>query len=236
MIYRGSDPACDGLQRRRAVLSHATLLRDGTPLEIETLARYTAVHTHRAGSELIAQDAAATAIFFIGYGRVRLTLLGDSGRQLTVCDLDRGDSFGESAILEGGRYSTGAVALEEVFLLAVPRDAFVAYAQRHPAAAFRLAVEQTQRLSTANQQLAEMAMSSVEARVAHTLKRLADHDGIAVSTGVLLRRRVTHQELAQMAGTSRETVTRTVAGMSRRGLVVAREGRIVLTPALLAQP
>ena len=184
MIYRGADSGCDGLQRRRSLLAHATVLRDGTPLELETLARYAAVVTRPAGSELVAQDTPATALYFVGYGRVRLTLLGDGGRQLTISELERGDCFGESAIVEDARYATSAVALEEVFLLVIPRDVFVGYVQQHPATAFRLAVEQTERLMAAHQRLAEMAMSTVEKRVARILKRLAERDGVAVATGV----------------------------------------------------
>lgn len=236
MICRGGDPAPEGLQRRRMLLSHATLLRDSTPLELDKLARFTEVHTHPAGTQLIAQDAPATAIHFVAYGRVRLMLLGDNGRELAVSDLERGDHFGESAIVEDARYSTSAVALDEVLILTVPRDAFAAYAQKHAAAAFRLAVEQTKRLAAASQQLADMAMSNVEVRVARMLKRLALRDGIVVAKGVLVRRRVTHQELAHLVGTCRETVTRSLAVLSRRGLVAAHDGRIVVTPALLAQP
>ena len=235
MIWRGGDPASEGLQRRRLLLSHAALLRDGTPIELDKLARSTDVHTHPAGTQLMAQDAPATAIHFVAYGRARLMLLGDSGRELAVGDLERGDHFGESAILEDARYATSAVALDEVLILTVPRDAFAAYAQTHAAVAFRLAVEQTQRLAAASQQLADMAMSNVEVRVARTLKRLALHDGIDVSKGILVRR-ITHQELAHLVGTCRETVTRSVAALSRRGLLAAHDGRIVVTPALLAQP
>jgi CRP-like cAMP-binding protein len=236
MMYRGSDPTSESLQRRRTLLSHVTLLRDSARAELDTLARYTTIRTQHAGTELVAQDEPATAIYFIAYGRVRLTLLGDSGRELTIGELERGDCFGESAILDDARYATTAVALEEVLLLAIPRDAFVAFAQTHPTVAFRLAVEQTRRLTAANLQVAEMASSTVEARVARALKRLAKQDGVTMATGVLLRRRVTHQELAKLVGTCRETVTRSLAALSRRGLVVADEGRIVVTPALLAQP
>jgi CRP/FNR family transcriptional regulator len=118
----------------------------------------------------------------------------------------------------------------------IPRDPFVAHLVTHPAAAFRLAVEATRQLAAIQQRLAEMALSNVETRVARTLKRLAERDGVPVSTGILLRRRVTHQELAQTIGTSRETVTRCLAALSRSGLVVAREGKIVVTPTLLARP
>ena len=236
MMHKGSDPTVDSLQRRRALLSHATLLRGGSPLELDSLARHTELHAHPSGTLLVAQDAPADAVYFIAYGRVRLAVLGDSGRELTVGELERGDCFGESAILADARHTASAIAAEDVLLLAVPRDAFIGYAQARPATAFRLAVEQTRRLATANQQLGEVTMHNVELRVARTLRRLAARDGEPVSSGVVIRRRVTHQELAQMIGTCRETVTRSVAVLMRRGLVIAQHGKIVVTPTLLAMP
>lgn len=236
MMHKGSDPALDSFQRRRALLSHATLLRGSSPLDLESLARHAELHAHPSGTLLVAQDTPADAIYFVAYGRVRLAVLGDSGRELTVGELERGDCFGEGAILVDTRHTTSAIAAEDVLLLSIPREAFVAYVQARPATAFRLAVEQTRRLAVANQQLAEVAMHNVELRVARTLKRLAARDGSPVSMGVTLRRRVTHQELAQMIGTCRETVTRSVAVLMRRGLVITQHGKIVLTPALLAMP
>jgi CRP/FNR family transcriptional regulator, cyclic AMP receptor protein len=236
MIYRGSDPAFENLHRRRTLLSHATLFLGSALHDLESLARHTDVQAHRSGTELITQDAAADAIYFIAYGRVRLTLLGDNGREFAVGTIDRGDCFGETALIENARYPTSAVASEDVLLLVIPRAAFVAYVGAHPATAIRLAIEVTRRLAAGSQQLADLAMSNVETRLARTLKRLAKRDGDPVSNGVLLRRRVTHQELAHSVGTCRETVTRTIAALSRKGMVVTRQGRIIVTASLLAQP
>ncbi len=236
MMNTGSDPTLEALQRRRTLLSHATLLRGSAPHDLVSLARRADAQLHVSGDEIITQDAPAAAIYFIAYGRVRLTMLGDSGRELAIGEIERGECFGEAAVLENGRYSTSAVAREDALVLSIPRDAFVAYLESHPATAVRFAVEVTRRLAAGNQRLAEMAMSNVETRIARTLKRLAEREGDPVSTGVLLRRRVTHQELAELVGTCRETVTRCLAALCKSGLVVAREGKIVVMPALLARP
>lgn len=228
MMHRGSTLQLDGQQRRRTLLSHATLLRGCAPTELDALAREVSVQVRDAASVLLAPDTPATAVSFIAYGRVRLTLFGDGGRQVTVGELGRGDFFGEAAILDGGAHATGAVAAEEVLLLVLPRAPLLEHLQAHPASALRFALEVTRRLTAANQLLAELALDSVEVRVARLVERLAACDGEAVvGGGVRIRRRITHQELAHLVGSSRETVTRTLSALAGRGIITASGRHLV---------
>ncbi len=236
MMNTGSDPDLDNLRRRRALLSHASLLQGCPALELDGLARHAQIQICRAETLLVAQDAPAEAIYFIAYGRVRLSLIGDSGRELTVGELGRGDCFGETAILGDSLHVICAVATEEVMLLVIPRHAFVAHVQVHPPTAVKLALELARRLSASNLKLADVGIYDVESRIVRTLRRLAAQDGETTDAGVLIRRRLTHQELAHMVGICRETVTRNLAAMTRRGLLASRNGHIILKPPVLDVP
>jgi CRP/FNR family transcriptional regulator, cyclic AMP receptor protein len=222
--------------RRRNLLSHATLLRGCAPAELENLARYAQVRICASETVLVSQETPADAVYFVAYGRVRLTLLGESDRELTVAELGQGDCFGEAAILEGAHYATTAIATDEVMVLVIERAAFLGCLRAHPSIGLRLALELTRRLDTVSQQLAELVMQDVESRVALALRRMAKRDGQPIRGGVVIPRRVTHQQIANLVGTTRETVSRSVSALTRRGLVSSRDGLFVLTPAMLAAP
>jgi CRP-like cAMP-binding protein len=219
--------------RRRNLLSHATLLRGCAPAALENLAQCSEVRICASDTVLVAQEEPANAVYFVAYGRVRLTLLGEGDRELTVAELGQGDCFGEAAILEGAHYATTAIATDEVMLLVIEREAFLACLRAHPSVGLRLALELTRRLDSMTQQLAELAMQDVESRVALALRRMAKRDGQPIRGGVVIRRRITHQQIADLVGTRRETVSRSISALTRRGLVSSRDGYFVLTPAML---
>ena len=91
----------------------------------------------------------------------------------------------------------------------------------------------TRRLRRADETIASLALHDVEARLTRTLERLAKEEGEQTDGGLLLRKRPTQQDLANMVGSCRETISRTFTSMIKRGLLVPRGRALVLTRALL---
>jgi CRP-like cAMP-binding protein len=126
------------------------------------------------------------------------------------------------------------VASEDTTLLVLTRDAFLEHLRARPETALNLLGELSRRLRRADETIANLALHDVHRRLVRTLERLAREDGEETPEGLLLRRRPTQQDLANLIGSCRETVSRAFTSMVKRGLMVPRGRALLLTKRLLA--
>jgi CRP-like cAMP-binding protein len=235
---RESDPRVD---RYRLLVGQSPLFRGIAPAALDDLCRRMQLRTRQAGSLIVAQDEPGDALFVLVSGRARVALFGENGRELTLAELRPGDFFGEMSLLDSRPRSANVVALDDTTALALTREAFHAHLKTHPQTALNLIAELSRRLRRADETIANLALHDVEARLVRTLERLARDEGVPSAAAglqegeLLLRRRPTQQDLANMVGSCRETISRTLTSMVRRGLVVPRGRALVLTRALLAR-
>ncbi|HXU70391.1 MAG TPA: Crp/Fnr family transcriptional regulator [Polyangia bacterium] len=219
--------------RWRTLLSGMPLLRHCGAGELAALAERLRVRSYPAGSLVIAQDERSQRWSFLATGRVRLVLFGENGREMTLAELDAGDFFGESALASDEAHSTSVIALTDITVLTLSDEAFVAHLQAYPTTAVRLASELVVRLTAAQRALAEAALHTVEQRLVRTLVRWGmQHGARETDSGLVLPTRPTHQVLAQMVGTSRETITRAFAALAKRQQLFA-DGECLLLSAPL---
>ena len=224
------DPKID---RYRALIAQAALFRGVSQAALEDLVRRLQIRTRTAGTLIVAQDEPGDAMFILAQGRVRVALFGENGRELTLAMLQPGDFFGEMALIDSRPRSANVVAVDDTTVLALTRDAFAAHLKAHPQTAMNIIGELTSRLRRADETIANLALHDVESRLIRTLERLAREDGENTDAGLVLRRRPTQQDLANMVGSCRETISRTFTSMIKRGLVVPRGRALVLTRQLL---
>jgi CRP-like cAMP-binding protein len=191
---------------------------------------------HRvAGAVLVTQGEPADAFYVLHSGRARVALFGDNGREVTLSSLRSGDYFGEVSLFDGRPRSANVVALTDVTVLVLDRDAFLAHLRAYPDTALRLLGDMSRRLRHADEMIGNLALLDVYGRLARTLVGLARDEGTEPgSDGIVLRLRPTQQELAHMVGTCRETVSRAVSSLTRQGLVSNRGRGMLLTPRLVA--
>jgi CRP-like cAMP-binding protein len=228
--HRLDEPKID---RYRALLAQTAIFRGASPTALDDLARRLQVRTRPAESIIVAQEDAGDAMFVLVSGRAKVALFGDNGRELTLSELRPGDFFGEMSLIDNRPRSANVVAVDDVTLLMLTRDSFVGHLKSHPQTALNMLGELTARLRRADETIASLALHDVESRLTRTLERLAREDGEASDGGLVIRRRPTQQDLANMVGSCRETISRTFTSMVRRGLLVPRGRALVLTRALL---
>jgi CRP/FNR family transcriptional regulator, cyclic AMP receptor protein len=142
-------------------------------------------------------------------------------------DLRVGDFFGELAMLDGGSRSASVETLSDAELLALPAGDMRRVIAAHGEIAAKLIVALTRRLRETNERVARQSFQTVPSRVAGVLAQLIaeeaipeDRDGITV--------RMTQADLAQLAGTSRESVSRFLATLERAGVVMVGRGRVTI--------
>ncbi len=219
----------------RIQLIRSPLFRGLPPAALEEIVKMAQPRTRAMGTLLVSQGEGGDALFVIAAGRAKVVLFGESGREVTLSTLSAGDFVGEMAMLSSVPRSANVIALEPLTVLAFGRELFEPMLRRHPQIAINLLQVMVERLRRADETIASLALQDVEARLTRTLERLAEEGGERTDSGVYLPRRPTQQELANMVGSCRETISRTFSSMVRRGLLVQRGRGVVLTRELLAR-
>ena len=185
------------------------------------------------GKIIVGQEEPGDAFYIVVKGQAREVLFGENGREMTLSTLGTGDFFGAMALLDGKPRSANVVAVDDVVLLSMRRDTFFACLEAHPLMSMRLLAEMSQKLRNANELINNLALHDVSSRLMRTLVTMAEQCGELRDDGIFIRRRPTQQELANMVGTCRETVSRALSSMARKGLVVCRGRSLFLSRALV---
>jgi CRP-like cAMP-binding protein len=142
--------------------------------------------------------------------------------------LGPGEIFGGVAVIARRPYPASAQATEPSDVVKIPADVVVGLAERHPPVVREMALLIGRRLRAAHDSVKSLSVEPVEARLAATLLRLADREGVRTKTGIELPFHLTRQSLADMSGTTVETAIRVVSRWLRDELVEDRGGRLVV--------
>ena len=176
---------------------------------------------------IFGQSDQGDSLYIIQRGRVKVVLYGDSGREMILTIFRAGDFFGEMSLLDGQPRSANVIALEDARVLVLSREDFVAHLTRCPGTALNILAEMSMRLRRADEIIGNLALLDVYGRVARVLIELARKEGESTDEGVLIRERPTQQDIAAMIGTSRETVSRVLSELQRRGFL-SMQGKAIL--------
>lgn len=182
-----------------------------------------------AGALIAGQHEEARAIFIVVDGKAKSVLFGENGREITLATLEPHDFYGETSLIDGKPLHSNLIAVEDTTLLVLDRSAFMTHLQKHPETVFRLLQAIVARLRHANELVGSLALEDVNARLIKTLFALAQEHGEPHNRGIIIRSRPTQQDLANMVGTCRETVSRTLSSMAKKGLVVSRGRSLFLS-------
>ncbi len=167
--------------------------------------------------------------FMIVHGRIKVTILGDDGREVILSMLGPGDFFGEMALLDNEPRSASAIAAEESELLSLARSDFQKVSTKRSITGALIKVL-TARLRRANHQISTLALLDVYGRVARVILDMAREEGRRLKDGRIAFRRATHQEIANRIGTTRETVTRMLKDLERQGLIHVDNKEMIVGP------
>ena len=211
----------------RALLPQIPLFADLEPAEIDLLYRLVKTRVYSKGAMILQEDDPGDALFMIVSGRAKVVHLSEDGREIILDILGQGDFFGEMALLDQEPRSANVTAIEPSELLVLERSAFLGQVVREPKIAIKMLIELSRRLRRADEKIQDLVLLDVYGRVARALLRLARKQGRPLEDGFIITRRPTHQELADMVGASRETVSRVLADLNRRG-VVRSNGRTLI--------
>ena len=195
--------------------------------ELEALASLTVSRTYAKGQMIILADDAGDTFFIIRKGQVKVSIVHQDGREVIFSLLGSGKVFGELSLLDGKPRSANVVALKDSELVSLRRTDFLNLLHDNPQVATALLAELASRLRRTDEKIEGLALLDVTSRISRTLLQLAVDQGEESESGVLIGNRPTHQQLANMSGTTRETVTRVLKRLEDQGYL-SSSGRSIL--------
>lgn len=176
------------------------------------------------GNYIFLEDSEGEQCFFVLEGSVKVTRLSKDGREVILAMLNEGEFFGEMSLLDGESRSANVIALEKTKVLTLDRNDFIAVVNDYPQIAVQLLKELARRLRKSDRQIASLSLSDAEKRIALCIIRFADEQGVIQNGKVSIPKTPIQQDIANMAGTSRETVSRALGLLEKEDLI-ERNGR-----------
>lgn len=178
---------------------------------------------------LFHQGEPSDRLYLILRGKVKVVKQHPSGQETILEVHGVGDSIAEVAVLDGRPYPASAQTLSECTLLRLSRPQFLEILEAHPPVARNLIVGLGRRLRDLVEHVSSLAVQPVEERLAGLLLKLAKGSGLPVSGGLLVNLSLTRQDLADIIGTSLETVVRALRRLRQRGLLTLQGRRLLIT-------
>jgi CRP-like cAMP-binding protein len=212
------------------LLRSVPIFSELTEADFASLAKVANRRRYPKDSVVFFENEQGDFFFMILEGRIKVTILGDDGREVILSLLGSGDFFGEMALLDNEPRSATAIAVEESELLSLHRTDFQTVLTDNRSITTALIKILTARLRRANHQISTLALLDVYGRVARVIVDMAREEGRRLRDGRIAFRRATHQEIANRIGTTRETVTRMLKDLERQGLIHIEGKEIVVEP------
>ncbi len=216
------------INERTENLKDISIFTDLNDVEIRKIADFCMSRTYPKNSMIILEEEFGDTVFGICEGTVKITRVNDEGKEVILALLGPGEIFGEMAIIDGESRSANALAQENCILLAFPQNEFLRILKTYFDVSFALMSELARRLRKSDQQIEALSLSDAENRIGVSMLNLAEDMGIIRKGKVTIEKLPFQQDIANMAGTSRETVSRVLKMFEEKNLIIKNGHRLII--------
>jgi CRP/FNR family cyclic AMP-dependent transcriptional regulator len=211
-------PGPTSSERRRLFVGHA-LFGKLPPDDLDALLLHARVEHYAAGREIFAKGSPGRSMMAILGGSVRISAPSPAGPDIVLAMLNAGEVFGEIALLDGADRTADATAISDCDLLVLDHRDFVPFLERRADLCILLLRVFCQRLRQADQQVEHAVFERLDSRVAKALKRLVNSTPQNAKAGSEISLRISQQELADLVGSTRESVNKQLHVWQKAGIV-----------------
>ena len=211
------------------LLNRINIFSDLSEDECENLKSLCKPRNYLKNSMIILEEEYGDLVFVIKTGTIKITRVNDEGKEVILALLGPGEMFGELAILDGEARSANALAQENCELLAINKEDFLDILKNNFTVSYNVMYELAKRLRKSDQQIEALSLSDAEHRIGVSLLNLAEDMGVIRKGKVTIQNLPFQQDIANMAGTSRETVSRVLKILEKKSMI-SKEGHTLVIP------
>jgi CRP-like cAMP-binding protein len=182
----------------------------------------------KKGEYIYLPDEMADRIFFLDDGRVKIGSYNDAGKEITKAILTKGEVFGELALMGTLKRRDFAVAMEDTECCIIPSNQMKSLLRDHSGLSLFLMRIMGSRMLEMEHRLESLVFKDSRTRIVEFLKNLADKKGQRVGYEMLVRRFLTHQEIANLTATSRQTVTTVLNDLRNKNILTFNRRRLLI--------
>lgn len=179
-------------------------------------------------TRIIEQEAPATALILLGRGRARVERMTADGRVVPLGYRGSGDVLGESCLGKAKKHTESASAMEEAEVVRIPLELVLQLVTTDATLGAAVVSLLLERQREVEDRIESMLFRNVEGRLIEFLLRAAERWGVPTPRGTLISAPITHLEIAQSIGSTRETVTLTLGALRREGLLDVAGRRLIV--------
>ncbi len=176
---------------------------------------------------LFTEGEPGDTIYFVKSGRVKVFKTTEDGREQILRLIEPGEVIGEAVLFEGGGYPASAEVMEDSEICLIRNPDLEQLVMQHGEIAIRLIRVLSRRLKEAQHQVRDLALKDAYARTAGILFKLAQNS-LASAEGIEVKPDLSRQELANMIGTSRETVSRILSDFQQQKILLTDRNKIIV--------
>jgi CRP/FNR family transcriptional regulator, cyclic AMP receptor protein len=170
----------------------------------------------------------AQGVHFLTSGRIKISKVTRDGKELTLAYRSEGDFFGEPCLLDGGPREEMAEAMDASTTMEVSREALDELLRTDGGAAYKFGRALITRRKDLETRVEQLIFKDVGAKLAELLLSLGQEHGVSDERGLVVGLKITHQEMANLIGSTRETVSLTLSQFKRKGLIQTDGRRVIL--------
>ena len=190
---------------------------------VEEVSKLSQSKTYPKNSMIILEEEFGDQLFIVKKGTIKITRVNDEGKEVILALLGVGDFFGEMAILDGKSRSANALAQEKCEVVTINSSDFLNILKNNFQVSMNLLEELAVRLRKSDQQIEALSLSDAEHRIGVSLLNIAEDMGVIKNGVVTISNLPYQQDIANMAGTSRETVSWVLKKLEDR-LLISKKG------------
>jgi len=195
--------------------------------DIQRIADLMVTKRYKKNNLIIFEEDLGRNMFIIKNGRVKISGISDEGGEAIFSILGESEFFGELSIIDGLPRSATVTSIDDVDLWVLNRGDFLEMLQKYPQIAIMLLKELARRIRRSDLQIKSLSLKDARGRVGATLLRLAEDIGMFRGGKVVIEELPLQRDLASIAGTSRETISRVIKKFEEEGLMVKMENSLV---------
>ena len=196
--------------------------------KIDEIKKYFTLREYPKGSMIILEEEYGDVVFLVKKGTVKITRVNDEGKEVILSLMGENDMVGEMSVIDGESRSANVLAQENCKLYAIRSEDFISLLKENFEISFSLMGELAKRIRKSDQHIEALSLSDAEHRIGVSILNLAEELGVIIKGKVTIENLPFQQDIANMSGTSRETVSRILKLFEDRNMLIKKGHKLII--------